>query len=807
MKHLLLLTIISFSIFQLKARELPFKTAESSNRWIVWSEQPSQKWEEAFVTGNGRHGTMVLGGIFDERIICVHEELFIRAWDRNKITVPTTSFLLPKVRKLIDNGQPDLASEIITNEAKRQLIDQGIKYNQWGQLPHPAFDLRIQYLGKNIFDKKEYYRSLDLETGVASVHRGGKIGINESIFTSRVHNVNVVRLKANKGQYIDIKLSLEQTPGCHGIYKGHNLDSAFLFIEKNASVDTNTNLGWLSYRANYTNSPDGYEGLAQIISKGGEIKKNNSHLDIKNAEEILILVRITPLADREKTNKNNLKKELSELPKTYEELLFPHKLEHGELFRRMQLDLGCSSEWRKNPTEKTLKTITSQGVTPLFLEQMHAMGRYLLISSCGKYPPPLQGIWGGSWMPQWIGGFVWDSNINLAISAASISNLPECAESYCNHVKNLLPGWRLNAKNYLGCRGFLVAHYNDPENGYLTHFNVRHPWMCWSGGAGWNIRPFYEYAMLMGNNTFLKDHVLPLYREMAEFYEDFLMMGNDSLFHIVPSISPENTPIGATSPLTKDATMDIAIAREVFSILLEIERKLNLGLEDKKKWLYYLKRLPEYRINEDRALAEWIDPTLKDRYEHRHLSHLYPVFPGSQLGKNKGDKRLVQAAQIALDKRSEFNTSSAHGLMHVALLAVRLGDTDKVKKCLERFSRKNYVYNGLITSHEPNHKIYNLDASLSFPRLLMEMLIYTEPGKMELLPAWPKEYADGQIKGLRIYGGHTLDIKWKNGELEEATLFAKDDEIYEVVYKNQRKELQLKKEGIYNLSKFFFNQH
>ncbi len=798
MRHLFLLLAICLFGTQLRAQESSSREVNTPGRWVVWSEQPSQKWEDAFVTGNGRHGTMVLGDAFDERIICVHEELFIRSWDRRKVTVPVTSSLLPEVRQLIDEGQPGQASELITGEAERQLAAMGIRYNRWSLLPHPAFDLRIQYLDTTLFSKEKYHRSLDLETGVASVYRGGKRGISESVFSSRVHNINVIRLKAGEERKINVKLSLAETPGCHGIFQGHNLDSAFLFVE------TDAELGWLTYRANYANDPGGYEGLAKVVLKGGRMKKDRSCLNVENAEEVLILVRITPLSDGNKSEAGIVRKELSGLLENYDELLLSHSLKHGELFRRMQFDLGCSSEWKDTPTEEMLKIVGEQGITPLFLEQMHAMGRYLLISSCGKYPPPLQGIWGGSWKPQWIGGFVWDSNINLAISAASMSNLPECAESYCSHVESLLPGWRLNAKKYLGCRGFLVAHYNDPENGYLTHFNVRHPWMCWSGGAGWNIRPFYERAMLMGDNLFLRDHVLPLYREMAEFYEDFLVMGSDSLFHLNPSLSPENTPMGTNAPLTRDATMDVAVAREIFSILLEIGEILNLKKEDRKKWTYYLNRLPEYRINEDGALAEWIDPVYQDRYDHRHLSHLYPVFPGSQLGKSKGDRQLVQAARIALDKRFDFDTGSAHGLIHVALQAVRLGDMEKVKQNLDRFSRRHYVYNGLITSHDPDHKIYNLDAVLSLPRLLMEMLVYTEREKIELLPAWPEEYADGQLKGIRIYGGHTLDITWKNGKLIEAVLRAKQNGLYEIVYRNKSKQLQLQEGESYHISENLF---
>lgn len=469
------------------------------------------------------------------------------------------------------------------------------------------------------------------------------------------------------------------------------------------------------------------------------------------------------------------------------------------MFRRMQLDLGGAEEWKSTSTEQMLETVGRQGVTPLFMEQTHAMGRYLLISSCGKYPPPLQGIWSGCWKPAWIGGFVWDSNINLAISAASMSNLPECAESYCNYVEHLLPGWRLNAKNYLGCRGFIVAHYNDPENGYLTHFGASFPWMCWPGGAGWNLRPFYEYAMSVGNDKMLEERVLPLYREMADFYEDFLVMGDDSLFHIAPSVSPENAPNGNDTWFSRDATMDVAIAREVFEILLSLGKQFRLSEADLEKWNYYLARLPEYRVNADGALAEWVDSTYRDVYDHRHLSHLYPVFPGSQIGKNKGDERLIQAAKVALDKRYAFDTSSAHGLIHVALQAVRLGDLDKVVKNLDRFSRRKYVYNGLVTSHEPNHLIYNLDAILSLPRLFMEMLVYTEPNKVELLPAWPEEYADGSLKGVRVFGGHTLNMAWSNGKLKEAVLYAEKDGEYEVTYGSKSCKLQLRKGESYVL--------
>lgn len=762
----------------------------SSQRWVIWSGEPAKTWEDAFVTGNGRHGTMVLGSPSEERIICVHEELFIRGWDHTKVTVPVTSSYLPEVRRLINEGRADVAAKLVTTEAEQQLADMGAK-QRWPLIPHPAFDFHICRTDSSTPPLNVYRRQLDLETGEVTVFMDDRI---ETVFSSRKHNINVFDLKAVNGRKINVELSLDETPGRKGVYCGHNLDSAFLWCEKYASY------GWLGYRAAYTNNKGGYEGLARVSVRGGNMLQKDSKLVICDADEVLVIMRITPLVDTNVSQENIVKKELSALPYHYSKLLKPHSMEHKQIFQRVQFDLGCESEWKNVPVEKMLADIKQHGVSPLFLEQLHAMGRYLLISSCGKYPPPLQGIWGGSWKPAWIGGFVWDSNLNLAISAASMGDMQECAETYCKYVEHLLPGWRLNAKNYLGCRGFIVAHYNDPENGYLTHFGALYPWMFWGGGGGWNIRPLYEYAMMMGNKHYLKENVLPLYKELANFYEDYLLPGNDGLLHICPSISPENKPLDSKSWLSKDATMDVAIAREVFSLLLEMGQLLNIEGKDMEKWESILNKLPVYRINEDGALAEWIDPNCLDNYNHRHLSHLYPVFPGTQIGKNRGNQMIIKAAKTALDKRFDFDSSPAHGLIHVALQAVRLGDIEKVRRNIERFCKRGYLYNSLVTSHDTNQQVYNLDAILSFPRLLMEMLVYTENGRIELLLAWPKEYPDGAVKGIRLIGGHKLDIVWRKGELVEAVLHACNSGEYEIMYKNHKKVVQLKQNKSYFLN-------
>ena len=760
----------------------------SIGRWTIWSKNPALQWEDAFVTGNGKIGSLIAGRPQEERITCVHEELFIRGWDRHKVTVPQTAQLMPYVRQLMEKGKSDEAAWLLTDEAERQLRAMGAN-QRWPLIPHPAFDLCIRQLDKLPLPVADYRRQLNLETGEATVvWKQGAGSFTESVFSSRKDNVNVIRLKANNKGKINVELSLEETPGREGEHFEHDLDHAFSEVNREASGH------WLTYHAAYDKDPGGYDGVAKVTLRGGNIQTKGKSLVVRNAEEVLIIVSIVPQEDARNASLDAVKAGLDKLAANYDKLLRPHAQKHGELFHRMQLDLGCGEQWTVTPTEQMLAQIKETGPTPLFLEQLHAMGRYLLISSCGKFPPPLQGIWSGGWKPAWIGGFVWDSNLNLAISATTMSNLPECAESYNRHIESLLPGWRLNARNYLGCRGFVVAHYNDPTNGYLTHFGSSFPWMFWAGGAGWNLRPLYEYAMLTGNVTYLKEKVYPLYKEMADFYEDYLVEGTDGLYHITTSISPENAPKGTNTWLSKDATMDVAIAREVFTFLCDMGRRFHASSAEMERWNAILQKLPAYRINNDGALAEWVDPAYPDIYNHRHNSHLYPVFPGIDLVGSDADPALQKAAKVALDKRFGFDTSSAHGLIHLALQAARLGDADKVRQNIERFSKRNYLYDGLITSHEPGRAIFNLDAILSFPRLLMEMLVFTKSGYIEFLPAWPVGFPDGSLKGMRIYGGHTLDICWKAGRLESFTIHAVADETLEWAHDGMKECLELKKD-------------
>ena len=375
----------------------------SIGRWTIWSKNPALQWEDAFVTGNGKIGSLIAGRPQEERIACVHEELFIRGWDRHKVTVPQTAQLMPYVRQLMEKSKSDEAAWLLTDEAERQLRAMGAN-QRWPLIPHPAFDLCIRQLDKLPLPVADYRRQLNLETGEATVvWKQGAGSFTESVFSSRKDNVNVIRLKANNKGKINVELSLEETPGREGEHFEHDLDHAFSEVNREASGH------WLTYHAAYDKDPGGYDGVAKVTLRGGNIQTKGKSLVVRNAEEVLIIVSIVPQEDARNASLDAVKAGLDKLATNYDKLLRPHAQKHGELFHRMQLDLGCGEQWTVTPTEQMLAQIKETGPTPLFLEQLHAMGRYLLISSCGKFPPPLQGIWSGGWKPAWIGGFVWDS--------------------------------------------------------------------------------------------------------------------------------------------------------------------------------------------------------------------------------------------------------------------------------------------------------------------------------------------------------------------------------------------------------------
>lgn len=778
----------------------------SSGRWVLYSNKPGSSQLEGMVTGNGRHGMRVMGRPVNERITFHHEELFLRFWDREIEMVADIGHLLPEVRRLIDEGKDHTAWQMPRDEAVKQLTEKRQTYRK-AVSPHPAFDLCIKH---DLSGTAGGYRhQMDLETGESLVSWSDKKGrVEQRTFSSRTHNVNVVHFKGIDGRKLAASVFLEETPGRKGTLPVRKKYSMFGDVQLEELLTTNPTVyenGWMIYDADYALDPGGYQGVSRVSIKGGKMVSGANGIKIADADEILIVTRIVSQADGKISQVNEIKKELSTMPSDYLALFKPHAREHQEMFLRVTLDLGAWKKWKTVSSEKQLVMQKKTGVSPLFLEQRHAIGRYLLISSCGKYPPPLEGIWVSSWKPAWDGGFVLDANVNLQISAAGMGDLRECVMSWLSYIKSVLPGWRVNARNYFGSRGFLAVNYADPENGYLCNIAHHHGFMYWAAGAGWNLHPLYDYAVLSNDREFMKTEVLPLYLELADFYEDYMVLGEDGLYHIYPGVSPENYPLtgsnGSEKPtdktnlivLTKDCAHDIAVAREVFRILIELGEQFDLDAAKIGKWNNWKEKLVPYRINRNGALAEWIPERYKDQYNHRHTSHLLGIYPFGEFQRPTADPEVVRAARIALQKRVDYPSPLGHGMMYRALMSARMHEVDNVNDMVQRLAKViHYFNNNLATSHGRSKRAFILDAAMSFPRLLMEMLVFSRPGYIDLMPAWPKQYPDGSLKGVLIRGGHKIDLAWKNGTLVSATLHAGRDDSGTIAYGGIEKPFDFK---------------
>jgi alpha-L-fucosidase 2 len=314
-----------------------------------------------------------------------------------------------------------------------------------------------------------------------------------------------------------------------------------------------------------------------------------------------------------------------------------------------------------------------------------------------------------------------------------------------------------------GCRGLLPDLCQAWRHGRAL---MLYPW---AGGAGWLLSYLYDHYRYTGDRDFLRTRLLPLMQEAARFYEDFLegTEGTDGRLRLYPSVSPENFPIMTDTDqsafVVPNATCDIAICREALQNVIEACRELDIDSEEVARWRALLERLPDYVVNADGALAEWAYPGMGDRYNHRHSSHLYPLWPSLEISPEHNPD-LFRAARRAVDKRLEagLGNKSSHGYMHLGLVAARLRDAGLLWQLLDDYARQRFFNSSMITCHNPGLLIYNLDGTFTLPSILTKMLLHSERDRLLLLPALPgTRLASGTVRGLRARGGVTVEeLHW-----------------------------------------------
>jgi hypothetical protein len=373
------------------------------------------------------------------------------------------------------------------------------------------------------------------------------------------------------------------------------------------------------------------------------------------------------------------------------------------------------------------------------------MGRYWFILNSGKYPSIAAEV---------------NATIDLQTAGAVQGGLREGMEAYFNWMESLAPDHRTNARNIFGFRGALYPLFPDKgvgANFYYTGSSGIGIWPYWISAGGWRARQFWEHYLVTADEEFLRNRVVPAYKDLALFYEDFLTATEkNGNYMFVPSISPENIPASTDpkEPALINATMDIAVCREVLSNLLQASEILSTDADSVPKWKAMLAKMPPYLIEPDGTLKEWAWPTLEEHYNHRHVSHLYGVWPGDEIDPDR-TPQLARAAEIA-NRRRTFDTLAtsvagetlpAYARCHRALVGARLKDNIVVDVQLRQLMEQGYVSTALRCSREP-YAVPVPDAHGGIPAVVMEMLLYSRPGAIEVLPALPEALVKGSIDGM-----------------------------------------------------------
>lgn len=737
------------------------------------SSGSAETWEHGLISGNGTLGANVMSRPRKETIIFTHERLFLPMGV--PVMPPDNSARLFEIRRLIEKGLYKQATELAFDLS-------GQKEFMYPDNFVPAFDLNITM--DSVSAIKDYMRSVDFQTGEATVHWSDSRGIFEHrLFVSRADSVVVLLITGpGKGKVncrfelvprqVDKNLGAKVVESSNEVFESH-VSNIRKSVDKSALIYEN------DFTLAYPGSIHSLEGMAQVIATGGVTSPDGETIVVTGADQVLVFINISLLYDPYKSKIDRMKKSMAGLSSDYKTLLQRHAVIHGGLFNRMRLDLGGDID-RSLTTEELMDKSTNENLNKALIEKEFDAGRYNIISSIGELPPTLQGHWGGTYVPGWASDFTHNGNVPSAIASVMRGNMPELMLAYTSYIESIVPYLEINSKHMFGARG-VVLPSRSTTNGFNNALEGSFAGGFWVAGAPWAAHFFYDYYLYTGDREFLAKHALPFMEKVALFFEDYLYLGADGKYIFSPAQSPENTPGNTNSQGTFNATMDVAAAKELFQNIISTSIELGVNKDKVPVWTAMLDKMPKYLINEDGAVKEWLTPLLKDQYNHRHSSNLYALYDGlpDEIGKDPVLRNAFKKViEIKLDKHWKNNSSGymSFGVVQLGQAATSLGESDLAYQCLIPLVNR-YWLNNLASMH--NHRsLFNMDISGGMPAVIIKMLVESGPGTIHLLHSVPKDWTTGTIEGVLCRG--QIEIKslhWEKDHIVLSLVSSKDQTL------------------------------
>ncbi len=732
-------------------------------------------YREAAPTGNGIIGVSVYGGIMQERIAINH----CRLWEKGrKQELPDVHEAFQRTREFIDKGNYMEGNWCSANALKER------EYGPRLGNPIPVCDLYYEMQDRKLF--KHYKRCIHMDTGVVDVSWEEKDNkYNRSTFVSRADDLVYHKITSSEERF-----NLEFIAGKHETFED---DVKKKWENKESYSYASGNV--FCFEAQHED--DTWYGVIGKIATDGEVMEaalGSSKLLVKNATWVLVVAKT--IVGSKVPLKGTMHEVSESLPMDYVAGLEAHQELHEKLYKSVSLSL---SDIKDTTNEELLSQAYDGEATPELLEKQWKFGRYLMV--CGTredgLPFPLYGLWHGRYKMMWPHNMA-NENLEMIYWHTMAGNLSFATKTMIHYYVSKMPQFRECARKLFGLPGIYMPAGTTPEHSLPTQ--IVPVILNWIGCAGWISQHFYQYYIYTGDEKMLHEEILPFMIEAAEFYENYVQRDKDGRIRIYPSVSPENTPtnfipkdnpdMAHPCPSVENATMDIAIIKELFTNLMEISKNTGLYQEKREVWQDIIDNLPAYDKTEDGDIREWQKDGFEERYNHRHLSHIYPLFPGLEVVRGRDDEELVKAFEKAVEKRV-LGAQTGWSLAHMACIYARLERPDNVMECLDILA-KSCLLRNLFTLHNDwrgmgltlgrgSQAPVQLDAAMGVVGAIQEMLLFVSKDCIKLLPALPDRLNAGEVKGIRFATG-SLDMRWnrKQGEFE-AELYAERNTRVQII--------------------------
>ena len=698
----------------------------------ICSIAPAGEPSDYFITGNGFLRIQASGQPYNEVMTYTQELLYEPQWAETPLP-PDMRPYLPRIRQLLLEGKPDEANALVDEAQKKagfekyMNFDNKILYPVGGPRRHTAFTLTFRRPEQP--DTRDYLRFLDMQNGmITSMWTDARGSFRNESFCAYDGDVTVNRFTAPKGQLdLDVEMQLPRLVG------------------STPKLDIEDGVITLATAYNPDFGQKGYAVVIRFLPKGGTMIKTEKGMRISGADGLTVVAKIERFeSDFTFDCAKPVRDGLLAMKVDFDKLLKGNEKYIGERMDRSRIHLSSDEDLLLSGEELLRRAHSRNELDPTLLEKLYDMGRFFQIYETGKTIPPFTGQH--------------NINTNLQVCAGNNTGLFDEMDVYFKYYETKFDDFRTNAKLLYGARGLLASVHCDPDSGLYYHFSRTYPHYAWTGCLGWVYNELWGYYLVTGDKEFLRTRLIPAYKEMALFYEDYACdRGPDGKVIFYPSFSPENpTPNPGYETVTSrdinptriNSVMDIAICREILMNLIEGCKTLGIEKENIPHWEAQLASLPTYLLDLDGGLKEWAWPTIEENYNHRHVSHHYDVWPGRAVTPEK-DPALTEAIIISNRKRAQQD-DSAHGIIHRAFTAIRLKDMEEAEQNLSQLLNHGFVRRTLQTSHFPYRGVFP-DLTGAVPAFLVEMCVFSEPGTVEFLPVMPDNLMHGAIDGVWLY--------------------------------------------------------